>query len=94
MTEKELINAGFKRVDVSAEESGMDFPYHFFNLSNEDESLSLLTNANDEANTAGEWSVSGELNMATPLTIITDIKDVILLQKLIAKWQKKNKLHK
>lgn len=53
MTEQNLIEAGFERVDVSAEESGGD-PYYYFNLDIGD--LSLITPDSDTI-TDGEWYV-------------------------------------
>ena len=50
MTEQDLINLGFKKENVSAEESGTD-PYHYYvyDLSDTDLNFCLISSANDEA---------------------------------------------
>lgn len=47
ITKEKLLSLGFKRVDVSAEESG-DKPYYYFIYRTIYENVLLITNANDE----------------------------------------------
>jgi hypothetical protein len=53
MTEQDIIDAGFERVDVTAEESGTnDFHYYDYNFCS---TFSLITPASDEIQ--DEWFV-------------------------------------
>lgn len=53
MKEQDLVDLGFDRIDISAEESG-DEAYHYYDyMFNKD--FSLITCTNEEAN--GEWFV-------------------------------------
>ena len=54
MKEKDLINLGFERYDISAEESG-DKPYFYFTYNITDQ-LSLISTDNGEAERRG-WYV-------------------------------------
>lgn len=50
MTEQDLINLGFKKENVSAEESGADaYHYYTYDLSDNDLNFCLISPANDEA---------------------------------------------
>lgn len=50
MTEQDLINLGFKKENVSAEESGADaYHYYTYDLSDNDLNFCLISSANDEA---------------------------------------------
>lgn len=52
MTENDLINLGFEKVDVSAEESGSETGYYYYAL--DIGKIGFLSNANDEL-INGEW---------------------------------------
>jgi len=55
MKEQDIVNLGFKRVDVTAEESGDGaFYYYTYDLGNG--TLSLISNANNEI-IDGRWSI-------------------------------------
>lgn len=50
MTEQDLINLGFKKENVSVEESGADaYHYYTYDLSDNDLNFCLISSANDEA---------------------------------------------
>ena len=53
MKEKDLIDLGFERQDVTAEDVGTDNDFYYYTLDIED--LCLITNASDEVN--DEWKV-------------------------------------
>ncbi len=55
MTEKDLIKAGFERVNVSAKESG-DKKFHYYTYDFGNGSFSLISNASDEMHEEG-WYV-------------------------------------
>jgi len=80
MTEQELIEAGFKKVIVTGEDSGMDKPYHYFTLDITDK-LSLISNADDEAE-EGNYTV-GDFDCG----LFTDkIEHVYSLIKVVKEW--------
>jgi hypothetical protein len=82
MTEKELIDAGFKKIIVSEEESGMDYPYYFYSL-DVTEGLCLISNADDEAK-EGNYTV-GNFDCG----LFTDkIEHVTELIKTLKTWEK------
>ena len=58
MKEKDLKELGFKKVKISAEESG-DKPFHYYTLYpfKKDRGFGLLSNSNDEL-VDGEWVVT------------------------------------
>ena len=58
MKEQDLIDLGFKRTDVSAEEAGDENGFHYYTYDFSDSrGLSLISNSNDEAEKAGQWVV-------------------------------------
>ena len=58
MKEQDLIKLGFKRTDVSAEEAGDENGFHYYTYDFSDSrGLSLISNSNDEAEKAEQWSV-------------------------------------
>ena len=58
MKEQDLIDLGFKRTDVSAEEAGDKNGFHYYTYDFSDSrGLSLISNSNDEAEKAGQWVV-------------------------------------
>jgi len=58
MKEQDLIDLGFKRTDVSAEEAGDKNGFHYYTYDFSDSrGLSLISNSNDEAEKAGQWAV-------------------------------------
>lgn len=58
MKEQDLIDLGFERTDVSAEEAGDENGFHYYTYDFSDSrGLSLISNSNDEAEKAGQWVV-------------------------------------
>lgn len=58
MKEQDLIDLGFKRTDVSAEEAGDENGFHYYTYDFSDSrGLSLISNSNDEAEKEKQWSV-------------------------------------
>ena len=55
MKEQDLISLGFKKIEVSAEESG-DKPFYYYTLDFGTNEFSLISNDNDDANKNG-WFV-------------------------------------
>jgi len=55
ITEKDLIEFGFERIDVSAEESGADADFYYYTIDIED--FCLMSRANDEVTDGGSWNV-------------------------------------
>jgi hypothetical protein len=53
MTEKQLISAGFKKEEVSAEEAGTDKGYYFYSITIGD--VDLISNPNDQL-VNGAWA--------------------------------------
>lgn len=80
MTENDLINLGFERVDVSAEESGSETGYYYYTL--DIGKVGFITNANDEM-VNGEW-VCYLFDYNT--FIINDAKDLEQLLMLFKKY--------
>ncbi len=82
MTEQELIEEGFERVEVPTLESGDDTAYYYYKL-DLNPHFTLISNANDEVYNKA-WKV-------TCFEIDVIIKDIVDLQTLIAlnkKWSK------
>lgn len=82
MTEQELIEEGFERVEVPSLESGDDTDYYYYKL-DLNPNFTLISNANDEVYNKA-WKV-------TCFEIDIIIKDIVDLQTLIAlnkKWSK------
>ena len=82
MTEDELIDADFERIDVLVEESGDKYDYHYYRKMI-CENFVLTTNANDEAANKN-WIVYVDETDR----IIKDIDDVNLLCALFQKFYK------
>ena len=80
MSEKELIEAGFKKIIVSEEESGMDHPYYFYSLDINDK-ICLISNADDEA-TEGNYTV-GDFDSNLYTDKIEHVKELI---KTLKSW--------
>ena len=53
MTEKQLINSGFKKEEVSAEEAGTDKGFYYYTLEIGD--IDLISNPNDQL-VNGQWA--------------------------------------
>lgn len=53
MTEQTFIDLGFERIEVSPEESGCEYNFHYYTLDIGD--ICLITNASDEADNEGWW---------------------------------------
>ena len=77
MTEQELTNLGFAKVNVSEEESGSN-AYYYFDL-DLTHYTSLISNSNDEA-LKNKWQV--ELFQDDSI-VFTDIKDLQLFIEII-----------
>ena len=71
MKEKELIALGFNRRDVTAEESGEENDWHYYEINFGDGHLGLISSSNDEVEN-GEWSV--EIFETTPAIKFKDAK--------------------
>lgn len=56
MKEQELINLGFKRTDVTAEESGFETDWYYYTYDFGNGSVGLITQANTEMQD-GKWHV-------------------------------------
>jgi hypothetical protein len=74
MKEQDLIDLGFKRNNISSEESG-DKPYFYFTCNITDE-LCLISNANDEAKRHG-WYVELFDYEHIEITNLEDLKNLI-----------------
>lgn len=79
----ELINLGFKRNDVSAEEAGTDVGYHYYSYEFNEECV-LITNASDEND--GKFVVEF-FNMENSIQY-TNFYDIKLLVELLKKGLK------
>lgn len=73
MTEKQLIELGFKREDVSAEESG-NKPYYYYSYSL-NLSITFITQANDEVVDDNWYACEEDLSIGTDN--YQDLKDFI-----------------
>ena len=74
MKEQDLIDLGFERYDVSAEESG-DFPYYYYTYDITDE-LCLISTDDGEAKKDG-WSVEMFDYDGIKFTNLEDLKTLI-----------------
>jgi hypothetical protein len=81
MTEQEIIDAGFEREDVTHEESQNGYDYYYYKKKIGDEVV-LISSDNDESG-LDNWYVK---NFDWPCVKITNIKDVRILEELMAKW--------
>jgi hypothetical protein len=82
MTEQELIEAGFERVDVLTEESGDKNDYYYYSLKLNSDFV-LISDESDEI-VNSQWQVyCYEIDVT-----IKDIEDVQVLIGLFSKWSK------
>lgn len=56
MKEKELVDLGFRRRNVSAEESGYDNDWYYYEYDFNTSNISLITQANEEVK-GDEWTI-------------------------------------
>ncbi len=84
MTEKQLISAGFKKEEVSAEEAGTDKGFYYYTLEIGD--IDLISNPNDQL-VNGQWAcyflnsdeieIISNINLRTLISILKDsVKNV------------------
>jgi len=73
ITEQNLIDLEFKRNDVSPEESGEDYPFHYYTLEIGD--LSLISNSNDNIEN-DTWDVQ-IFDFEPRITNLIDLVDLI-----------------
>jgi hypothetical protein len=82
MTEQELIEEGFERVDVLKEESGDKNDYYYYSLKLNSDFV-LISDESDEI-VNSQWQVyCYEIDVT-----IKDIEDVQVLIGLFSKWSK------
>lgn len=81
MTEEELIEEGFERIDVPIEESGNEEDYYYYRYSL-GSSFSLYSSENTDS-PKNKWSVTFEEFTDN----IIDIEDVQTLLALFKKWK-------
>jgi hypothetical protein len=82
MTEQELIEEEFERIDVLIEESGDENDYHYYSLKLNPDFV-LISDASDEI-VNSQWQVyCYEIDVT-----IKDIEDVQVLIGLFRKWSK------
>lgn len=82
MTEQELIEEGFERIDVLTEESGDKNDYYYYSLELNKEFV-LISDESDEI-TNNQWTVHCyEIDVT-----IKDITDIQTLIALFSKWSK------
>lgn len=55
MKEKDLIDLGFERTDVNAEESGDKNDWHYYTYDFDNQVVCLISNDSDEAKKRGKW---------------------------------------
>ena len=79
MKEKELIALGFDRIDVTAEESGEENDWYYYEINFGDGHLGLMSSSNDEVEN-DEWYV--ELSNENTIRF-TDSSDVMTFIDLI-----------
>lgn len=80
MTEQDLVTLGFERVNVSADESGDDTPFHYYTwYPYEDAYLSMLSYSNDEV-VNGNWKVilADDMNI-----VFDDVDDVRMIMDVL-----------
>ena len=76
MKEYLLVNLGFERIDVSAEESGDNAFYYYTKDFGEKNVLSLISTTNDQVED-GEWYVEVFEDDVTEIDDEDDLKDFI-----------------
>ena len=81
MKEQDLISLGFKRIDVSKEESG-DEAFYYYSMDFGNGSWSLITPANNEIK-KGEWYVEAFEDESIRFTNYQDLSILIRILKKI-----------
>jgi len=81
MTEEELIEEGFERIDVPVEESGDETDYYYYRLSF-GSGLGLYSSESNDS-PKNKWRVIFEEFADN----ITDIEDIQTLKALFKKWK-------
>jgi hypothetical protein len=84
MTEEELIEEGFERIDVPMEESGDEEDYYYYRYAF-GRGFSMISTENTESSKKNKWSVTFEEFVDN----IVDIEDVQTLMALFKKCNKK-----
>ena len=80
MTKKELVDLGFKRMDVPNSESNNSYDYYYYYITIA-EGLSLISNGNDQILNNNDWHV---INFDWPDVKITEANNINKLKELIA----------
>jgi hypothetical protein len=77
MTEQDLLDLGFKRTDVSAEESGIDKAFYYYDIDlGSNGSISLISPSNDGVEN-GNWYVEVFEDAKVRFTSKDDLKTFI-----------------
>ena len=82
MTEQELIEEGFERIDIYKEESGNKEDYHYYRY--QFDNGAILYSSESDVSTKNTWTVYFDDYQE----VITDIEDVQTLIGLFKKWAK------
>ena len=79
MKENELVELGFERTDVTAEESGYDRDWYYYTYDFGKGALSLISCDNTEAEREGKWYVEVFEDESIRFTSAIEVKQLIRL---------------
>ena len=81
MTEGDLKEMGFEKVEVSADEAGDELGFYYYDYKLEDEELSFITNCNTDIVDEEDWVVEVFDSMKLSTTNREDVEDFIKIIK-------------
>ena len=81
MTERDLKEMEFEKVEVSAAEAGDGIGFYYYNYKIEEEELSLITNCNTDIVDEEDWVVEVFDSMKLSTTNREDVEDFIKIIK-------------
>ena len=81
MTERDLKEMEFEKVEVSAVEAGDGIGFYYYNYKIEEEELSLITNCNTDIVDEEDWVVEVFDSMKLSTTNREDVEDFIKIIK-------------
>jgi len=81
MTERDLKEMEFEKVEVSAADAGDEIGFYYYNYKIEEEELSLITNCNTDIVDEEDWVVEVFDSMKLSTTNREDVEDFIKIIK-------------
>ena len=85
MKEQDLIDLGFKRTDVSTEESGISEAFYYYDMDFGNEKVVSLISPSDDGVVDGEWYVTIFEDESLKIDKLNDLIDFINIMKRLCR---------